>query len=480
MTGVVPFVYLSTCGCVFSQAGLKAVSSSTPPSEKGKEKVANGEEGAQSPSDGQLDVCPQCAGKYNRAEDVRMLNPGPEEEERVRGAMERRRAAVAASAKGKGRKRKAVGAAPDGAEGEQPAGKKKSGSRSGSATPLSMAAASRAVASSLAMEEAKRKAHMSDAVKSLYKPKDGKQRKETFMTMGTFTRVSTVSFVVGCEFTKVGIAVRMSRCYGLLYCYFACSFLIEESYFGPNRFDSLDLVTHTPHHWRSPRKLWISIVMFSTTRLLKHTHTSSSPKFTTHVAYRPRPPNLWYLHHSVNNHEVLSSSLLYSRVPSFRTRTRTRTPPRLATPTPTPPSSSLLILHHVRPRPPLRFSPSAPSAPTPFTHTHTHTHTYALPASRMFVSTERLSRLSSAWRHTPMKWNPLPWFVGALLLVLIQYRRHRLEKEVHVDEDGHEVIKLKGPWQVGKCPRFFLFHGQSRLVINLPLLAFIPLHVARF
>jgi phosphatidylserine decarboxylase len=50
-----------------------------------------------------------------------------------------------------------------------------------------------------------------------------------------------------------------------------------------------------------------------------------------------------------------------------------------------------------------------------------------------------------------MKWNPLAWFVGALLLVLIQYRRHRLEKEVHVDEDGHEVIKLKGPWQVGNA-----------------------------
>jgi phosphatidylserine decarboxylase len=48
-----------------------------------------------------------------------------------------------------------------------------------------------------------------------------------------------------------------------------------------------------------------------------------------------------------------------------------------------------------------------------------------------------------------MKWNPLPWFVGALLLVVIQYRRHHLEKEVQVDEDGHEVIKLKGPWQVG-------------------------------
>ncbi|KAI9452428.1 phosphatidylserine decarboxylase-domain-containing protein [Lactarius psammicola] len=63
----------------------------------------------------------------------------------------------------------------------------------------------------------------------------------------------------------------------------------------------------------------------------------------------------------------------------------------------------------------------------------------------MFLSTERLS---TAWRHTPMKWNPLPWFVGALLLVVIQYRRHHAEKEVHVDEDGDEVIKLKGPWQV--------------------------------
>ena len=213
--------------------------------------------------------------------------------------------------------------------------------------------------------------------------------------------------------------------------------------------------------------------MFTSTRLLK-TH-SATPKFTTtHVVNRPRPPILRSLHYTVNNHEVLSSSLLYSRVPSFRIRTRT--PPRLATPPfpfppSPPPSSSLLILHNVRHRPPLRFSPSTPSTPTAFpsTHTQTLTHSYAVPASyRMFVSSERLSRLSSAWRHTPMKWNPLPWFVGALLLVLIQYRRHRLEKEVHVDEDGHEVIKLKGPWQVGKCSHFFFsFSGQSRLVIRI-------------
>jgi hypothetical protein len=186
MTGVVPFVYLSTCGCVFSQAGLKAVSSSTPPSEKGKEKDGGCEVGAR-----ELDVCPQCAAKYDRLDDVRVLNPGPEEEERMQAVMERRRAVAAANAKGKGKKRKAAGAVPEGAEGEQPPGKK-NGSGSGSAVPPSsvVGAASRAVASSLALEEAKRKANMSEAVKSLYKPKDGKARKETFMTMGTFTRVS--------------------------------------------------------------------------------------------------------------------------------------------------------------------------------------------------------------------------------------------------------------------------------------------------
>jgi hypothetical protein len=195
MTGVVPFVYLSTCGCVFSQAGLKAVSSSTPPSDKGKgkDKVAGGEGGPQ-PSDGQLDICPQCATKFDRSDDVRVLNPSREEEERMRSAMERRRAVV----KGKGKKRKAV---PEGAEGEQPVGKKKSGP--GTASPAMMgpsvvAATSRAVASSLALEEAKRKAQMSDAVKSLYRPKDGKARKETFMTMGTFTRVSRPDWT-GCR-----------------------------------------------------------------------------------------------------------------------------------------------------------------------------------------------------------------------------------------------------------------------------------------
>lgn len=53
----------------------------------------------------------------------------------------------------------------------------------------SIATASRAVAQSLAEEEVKRKAAMSDAVKSLYSSSDGPKKKQTFMTMGTFTRV---------------------------------------------------------------------------------------------------------------------------------------------------------------------------------------------------------------------------------------------------------------------------------------------------
>ena len=86
--------------------------------------------------------------------------------------------------------------------------------------------------------------------------------------------------------------------------------------------------------------------------------------------------------------------------------------------------------------------------PSPFLIPRSRTPRYLIlhPHHPMFLSTERLS---TAWRHSPMKWNPLPWFVGALLLVVIQYRRYHAEKEVHVDEDGDEVIKLRGPWQVG-------------------------------
>lgn len=173
MNGVQPFVYISTCGCTFSQAGLKTVTSVSSSSKD--------TEGGNKDKDAQLDLCPQCATKFSKSDDVMLLNPPPEEEERMRAAMEKRRLLEPTK---KSKKRK--NASP--AEESEPASKKKAGA--GPSMNPSIAAASRAVVSSLAMEEAKRKANMSDAVKSLYG--DGKERKQTFMTMGTFTRVSII------------------------------------------------------------------------------------------------------------------------------------------------------------------------------------------------------------------------------------------------------------------------------------------------
>jgi hypothetical protein len=67
------------------------------------------------------------------------------------------------------------------------------------------------------------------------------------------------------------------------------------------------------------------------------------------------------------------------------------------------------------------------------------------------ILSKNIGRLLNAWSETPTKWYPLPLAVGALLLVVLQYRKKlsRTQKEVHADEEGREVIRLKGPWQVG-------------------------------
>jgi ribosome-binding protein aMBF1 (putative translation factor) len=180
MNGTQPFVYITSCGDVFSQAGLRTVSSALSTTRVDKETYPDlpGKE---------FDVCPQCATKFDMAEDLVLLNPSAEEEERMRTAMDRRRLSEPAK-KSKKRKHTTNGAL----DAELPA-KKKPLSHSAFPKPSTnpnIAAASRAVVSSLAVEEAKRKAGMSDAVKSLYSSEDGPKRKETFMTMGTFTRVS--------------------------------------------------------------------------------------------------------------------------------------------------------------------------------------------------------------------------------------------------------------------------------------------------
>jgi len=175
MNGSQPFVYIATCGCVFTQSGLKTVSkvsTTTPPPEKEKDK---GEDSSSNGEKVNLELCPQCGAKFSRKNDVRIINPGPEDSARMREEMERRRLAEPVKSK-KSKKRKAE-------ESEQPPAKKQ-------VLPNlnpSVSATSRAVASEIAMEEAKRKATMTDTVKSLY-GEGVPKRKETFMTMGTFTR----------------------------------------------------------------------------------------------------------------------------------------------------------------------------------------------------------------------------------------------------------------------------------------------------
>ncbi|KZV88045.1 phosphatidylserine decarboxylase [Exidia glandulosa HHB12029] len=55
-------------------------------------------------------------------------------------------------------------------------------------------------------------------------------------------------------------------------------------------------------------------------------------------------------------------------------------------------------------------------------------------------------RLADAWRDTPTKWYPLPIGIGALLLVVLNYRKNYSSKEVVVDGDGN--ARRGGRWGV--------------------------------
>jgi len=133
------------------------------PVDKGKEKEES--PGPLSESAGALiELCPNCATKYTK-NDIVALNPGSEEQETLRFALERRREQEPGKRKSKKRKNESDEAPP----------RKKQETAS---------ATSRSVTSELEKEEVKRKANMSAAVKSLY---GGSSRTETFMTR-TFTR----------------------------------------------------------------------------------------------------------------------------------------------------------------------------------------------------------------------------------------------------------------------------------------------------
>ena len=171
MNGAVPFVYIHTCGCVFSLAGLKAVTSTT--------SVTNGT--AKESAEREKSLCPQCGAKYDAAEDVFALNPDAQEEE----LMMERLAVYLASTKGKNKKRKS-----EATEEQQKSAKQPRLERESSATNPATAKRSLKVAESLAEEEKKRVANMSDAVRSIYESNSTKVPRQNWISQGTFTRVS--------------------------------------------------------------------------------------------------------------------------------------------------------------------------------------------------------------------------------------------------------------------------------------------------
>ncbi|KAG8962284.1 hypothetical protein FRC03_004396 [Tulasnella sp. 419] len=187
MSGTLKFVYLATCGCVFSAAGLKGVTSSslptppsdTPPSETIESPVVK------------LEPCPQCTVPFSPTNDVRTINPGEEEQERMREKMLFAQAMAKAS-KSKSKKRKAATSEVSPEEpSDAPSKKAKQVTNHAQSAPSMSPAVSsiaKKVAEELSQEEKKRKANMSSAVASLYQSKKSTDTKETFLTMGTFTR----------------------------------------------------------------------------------------------------------------------------------------------------------------------------------------------------------------------------------------------------------------------------------------------------
>ncbi|KAG9045336.1 hypothetical protein FS837_006468 [Tulasnella sp. UAMH 9824] len=181
MTGNIPFVYLATCGCVFSSAGLKAIST---PYSSSSEDEGNKKE-----------PCPQCGKSFSCTDDVRTINPTPDEQERMMEKM----LAAKASAKSNKKKRKDL-ASTNGAIEDAAPPSKRTKAAADSVTPPDVpspapsinpmvSSVARKVTAQIAEEEKKRKANMSKAIASLYAPKDGgPKEKGTFLTMNTFTR----------------------------------------------------------------------------------------------------------------------------------------------------------------------------------------------------------------------------------------------------------------------------------------------------
>jgi len=176
MNGAVPFVYLLSCGCVFSHAGLRAMSTTPPPEPNDSPKEPK------ESKEGEVEkkLCPQCNAKYDPTQDVFSINPGPEEEMRM---LER----LLSQPKNKTKKRKAVESVEDAPEAKS--AKTETTAQAKPTMNAQIARSSKKVTEGIAEQEKKRLAGMSDAVRSIYlgkNPKGG--NKSNWISQGTFTR----------------------------------------------------------------------------------------------------------------------------------------------------------------------------------------------------------------------------------------------------------------------------------------------------
>jgi phosphatidylserine decarboxylase len=74
------------------------------------------------------------------------------------------------------------------------------------------------------------------------------------------------------------------------------------------------------------------------------------------------------------------------------------------------------------------------------------------PSTSSPFSTVVVARLGTAWRTTPIKWYPIPIFLGALVLVGVQARRNynkdRNESRGKVVDENGKIVTMQGPWTV--------------------------------
>lgn len=199
MTGAVPFIAIRNCGCVFSDAAVRAI-------------IPNLAKGTESAVESSADPvpCPNCTKPFDPSapSSVMPIYPSAEVQDLLLDVLLAKRAASKSSKKRKADKGEKGEKSGDAENGEKKTKKEKvekrdREERTGSDSPAPRAGAgptvSRSVQSLLAEQEKKRLAaqeNMSDAVKSMFRAKSDKKDDTSDFFGRTFNRVSALRQMV--------------------------------------------------------------------------------------------------------------------------------------------------------------------------------------------------------------------------------------------------------------------------------------------